>query len=392
MSRPHPGHSAREEQTCNALEEASTDPLQLLVKMRQCGETMEQCFRDQCDMRRCRQPRLERVDLDYPLITYWRQQAEGMQEQTERMRLEIMPETDAEIEDAFFSLYGEGQDGGYWGFQTHPPPPDSGLVHQGLSRGRLPYIPLPSLAEVDETKSRWNATDSPSGDYFKGCASPMEEDSMMGSMDLSVCLSAGLKITTSQVTFLTHTTDSVSCLASAINVTCDMQENKSSHIVSEALHLMALWDCHWLAQAGNLDTLPWDNSCPQCEFIHCACRVCQFFRTSKGDWKDLQCTKLKGCKCVQCRVCFDSSGHWCVKRESLKGCTGSSVEGRGSGNHVTMTSIMSTARQIDLLPTCHTQVQLSVHQMAHERKRIRKALDQRWQNRQQPLVMPATHL
>jgi len=30
--------------------------------------------------------------------------------------------------------------------------------------------------------------------------------------------------------------------------------------------------------------------------------------------------------------------------------------------------------------------------MAHERKRICKALDRRWQNRQQPLVMPATQL
>jgi len=28
--------------------------------------------------------------------------------------------------------------------------------------------------------------------------------------------------------------------------------------------------------------------------------------------------------------------------------------------------------------------------MAHERTRIRKALDRRWQNRQQPLVMPVT--
>jgi len=213
---------------------------------------------------------------------------------------------------------------------------------------------------------------------------------MMGSMDLSVGLSAGLRITPAQVTFLTHTTDSASCPASAFNVTCDMPVNKSSHIVSEAPHLMALLARRWLAQAGNLDTLPRDNSRPQYEFIHCACKVCQFFRTSKGDWKDSQCTKFKGCKCVQRRVCFNRSGHWCVKRESLKGCTGSSGEGRWSGNHVTMTSIMSPARQLDLLPSCHTQVQLSVHQMAHERTRIHKASDRRWQNRQQPLVMPVT--
>jgi len=71
MSRPHPVHSVRVEQTGNAMEDVSTDPLQLLVKMRQCGETLEQCFRDQCDKRRRRRLRPERVDLDYPLITYW---------------------------------------------------------------------------------------------------------------------------------------------------------------------------------------------------------------------------------------------------------------------------------------------------------------------------------
>jgi len=191
------GWGSRYEQTCKALEEASTDPLQLLVKMRQCGETLEQCFRDWCDMRRRRRLRPERVDSDYPLITYLWQQTEDMQEQTERMRLEIMQETDAEIEVAFFSFYDEGQDGGHWGFQAHPPPPDSGLpvVHPGLSLGRPPYIPLPVLAEVDETESRWTATDLLSGDYFTGCTSPMEDTNMMGSIDLSVGLSAGLRIT-----------------------------------------------------------------------------------------------------------------------------------------------------------------------------------------------------
>ena len=85
MSRPHPVHF---EQTGNSIEEVSTDPLQLLVKMRQCGETLEQCFRDRCDKRKRRRLRPERVDLDYPLITYWRQQTEDMEEQTESMRLE----------------------------------------------------------------------------------------------------------------------------------------------------------------------------------------------------------------------------------------------------------------------------------------------------------------
>jgi len=212
----------------------------------------------------------------------------------------------------------------------------------------------------------------------------------MGSMDLTVGLSAGLRITPAQVTLLTPTTDSASCMASAFNVTGDTPVNESSHIVSEAPHLMALWDRRRLAQAGNLDTLPRDNSCPQCEFIHCACKVCQLFRTSKGDWKDSQCTKMVGCKCMQCRVCFDSSGHWCVQRESLKGCTGSTCDGLGSGQFRPFTSIMSTAQQSDLLPSCHTQVQLSVHQMAHERERIRRGLDRRWQNRHEPLVAPVT--
>ena len=82
---------------------------------------------------------------------------------------------------------------------------------------------------------------------------------MMGSMDLTVSLSAGLRITPAQVTLMTHTTDSASCPASAFNVTCDMPVNKSSHIVSEEPHLMALWDPRQLAQAGKLDTLPQDN-------------------------------------------------------------------------------------------------------------------------------------
>ena len=67
-----------------------------------------------------------------------------MQDQTERTRLEIMQEIDAEIEDIFFSLYGEGQDGGHWGFQTHPPSPDSGLIHPGLALARPTHIPLRS--------------------------------------------------------------------------------------------------------------------------------------------------------------------------------------------------------------------------------------------------------
>jgi len=97
-----------------------------------------------------------------------------------------MRETDAEIEDMFFSLYGEGQDGGHRGFQAQPPSPGSGLIHPWLALARPTHIPLPGLAEVDENESRWTATDSPLGDYLEGCAYSMEQDNMMGSMDLSV--------------------------------------------------------------------------------------------------------------------------------------------------------------------------------------------------------------
>ena len=39
---------------------------------------------------------------------------------------------------------------------------------------------LPGLAEVDETESRWTATDSLLGDYLEGSTYSMEEDNMMG--------------------------------------------------------------------------------------------------------------------------------------------------------------------------------------------------------------------
>jgi len=123
-----------------------------------------------------------------------------MQEQTTRMRLETMRETHTEIEDMFFILYGEGQDGAHWhrDFQAQPPSPGSGLIHPGLALARPTHILLPDLAEVDETESRWTATDSLLGDYFEGCAFSMKEDNMMGSMDLSVGLSVGLRITLSK--------------------------------------------------------------------------------------------------------------------------------------------------------------------------------------------------
>ena len=67
-SQPHTVHLAHLEQ----MEEfpASTDPWQLLFQLRQCGETVEQNFRDQCEQRGRRRLKPERVDLDYPNITY----------------------------------------------------------------------------------------------------------------------------------------------------------------------------------------------------------------------------------------------------------------------------------------------------------------------------------
>jgi len=93
------------------------------------------------------------------------------------------------------------KNGGHRGFQAQPPSPGSGLIHPGLALARPTHIPLPDLAEVDETESKWTATDSLLGNYPEGCTYSMEEDNMMGSMDLSVCLSAGLRITPAQVKF-----------------------------------------------------------------------------------------------------------------------------------------------------------------------------------------------
>jgi len=103
-SQPHTVNLAQVEQTSNTLEEfrAYMDPWHLLFKIRQCGETMEQNFCDQCDKRRRCWLKPERVDLDYPNITYWWQQTEDMQEQTTRMRLEIMRETDTELDQRHF--------------------------------------------------------------------------------------------------------------------------------------------------------------------------------------------------------------------------------------------------------------------------------------------------
>ena len=64
MSQPHTVPLVKVEQTVNSIEDVSTDPLHLLVKMRECGQTLEQYFRDRCDKRKRRRHRPERVDLD----------------------------------------------------------------------------------------------------------------------------------------------------------------------------------------------------------------------------------------------------------------------------------------------------------------------------------------
>ena len=48
---------------------------------------------------------------------------------------------------------------------------------------------------------------------------------------------------------------------------------------------------------------------------------------------------------------------------------------------------MTIAQQPDSLESCLTRVQLSVHQIAHQRKRICRALDHQWQRRQQSTVV-----
>jgi len=51
-----------------------------------------------------------------------------------------------------------------------------------------------------------------------------------------------------------------------------------------------------------------------------------------------------------------------------------------------MSAIVTTAQQLEVLSLRHTQVQLSGHQIAQERKRIHQVLDCRWHRRQQSPV------
>jgi len=160
----------------------------------------------------------------------------------------------------------------------------------------------------------------------------------------------------------------VAYFVAACDLSCDKQVIKSANVFVEPPHLLALWDRRRVAQAGNLDTLPRDTSRPPCEFIHCKCSVSSVakeigkIRSIPNYWDVSVCS-----------VEFVST----VWDTGVSNASPSTCEGLGSGNHMTMTSIMTTAQQLDLLPTCHTQVQLSIHQMAHEHKRIRRALDRR---------------
>jgi len=167
------------------------------------------------------------------------------------------------------------------------------------------------------------------------------------------------------------------CVSSLRTPPCASQLTPTTAAIGEAPHLLALWGRRRAEHAGNLKTLPRDTSRPQCEFIHCQCESCASFHTAGGDWQNSQCIQLVGCKCVLCRVCYDSSGHWCASRENLKGCKGLSRGGIQSYTPVVMSAIMTTAQQLEVLPLCHTQVQLSTSQLEHERKRVRQALDRR---------------
>ena len=253
-----------------------------------------------------------------------------------------------------------------------------------------------------------------SGDYFEGAGYPLEDG--VTTFDSAAPVEVGMGVlkslvTTTQGHFLDHTNQTESCLVSEVflvygsapaysasldvcmsplhTAPCESQLTRAAASISEALHLLSLWGRRQLrraAHACNLETLPRDTFRPQCEFIHCQCESCAAFHTAGGDWQNSQCTQLVGCKYVQSRVCYDSSGHWCDSRENLKGCKGLSRRGIQSYIPVVMSAIMTTAQQLEVLPLCHTQVQLSTHQLAHERKRIHQALDRRWHRRQQSPV------
>ena len=249
------------------------------------------------------------------------------------------------------------------------------------------------------------APHSPSVDYFEGAGYPLEDEVTTSDSVTPMVGALRSLVTTTQGHFLDPTKQTESCLVSGASTVsgsvaahsasldvcvsplhtalCESQLNTSSFSISEALHLLAFWGRRWAAHAGNLETLPRDTSHPQCEFIHCRCDSCASFHTAGGDWQNSTCTQLVGCKCVQCRECCDSSGHWCDRRENLKECMGLSIGGIQSYTPVVMSAILTTAQQLEVLSLRHTQVQLSGHQIAQERKRIHQALDRRWHRRQQ---------
>jgi len=88
-----------------------------------------------------------------------------------------------------------------------------------------------------------------------------------------------------------------------------------------------------------------------------------------------------GCKCSQCRVCFDRTGHWDTEREGLN-------HARSLGHTMTPVSVssrllvaMSSDTPLDTHlegPDCHTQVWLSSQQIEQERLRVRRALNTRY--------------
>jgi len=178
------------------------------------------------------------------------------------------------------------------------------------------------------------APHSLSGDYFEGAGYPLEDEVTTSDSAAHVEVGMGALqslVTTTQRHFLDPIKQTESCLVSAASpvsgpvpahsvsldvcvsplhtALCESQLTESSTSVLEAPHLLALWSRWQAAHAGNLETLPCDTSCPQCEFIHCQCESCASFHTTGDNWQNSQCTQLVGCKCVQCRVCYDSSGH-----------------------------------------------------------------------------------
>ena len=125
--------------------------------------------------------------------------------------------------------------------------PVTGHMAWRILRPRVPYMPLPTLAEGDEVAPTSCEVSSPSGDYFDGCGYPLAEDQPQVPGDLlkiSCKDSLELGIPPENGDLLSHTKNSVSYFASACDLSCEKKGIKSINVVVEPPHLLSLWDRH----------------------------------------------------------------------------------------------------------------------------------------------------